>query len=59
MTIKAIPSAIGPAYIIPSIPNILGSIIISGSKNNNCLVIAMKAPLNALPIEVKKVPDTG
>ena len=59
VTINAIPSAIGPAYIKPSIPNILGSIMISGSKNINCRVIAMKAPLIPFPIEVKKVPDTG
>ena len=31
-------SAIGPAYITPSIPINIGKMIMSGSRNNICLV---------------------
>ena len=54
-------SAIGPAYITPSIPIKIGKIIISGSRNNICLVSDINTPSLDLPIELKKfdVTDIG
>lgn len=58
-TIAAIKSAIGPAYIIPSIPMNNGKITMSGSKNKICLVRDKKIPFFGLPIAVKKVDVIG
>ena len=52
-------SAIGPAYITPSIPIKIGKIIISGSRNNICLVSDINTPSLDLPIELKKFDVTG
>lgn len=52
-------SAIGPAYIIPLIPAIIGNIIISGSRNIICLVSDKNIPRFGLPIAVKKLEVIG
>ena len=58
-TIPAIKSAIGPEYIIPSIPINNGNIIIKGNKNNICLVSERNIPFFGFPIAVKKFEDIG
>ncbi len=55
----AIPSEIGPAKRIPSIPKIIGKIRIKGIRNKICLVNDKKRPFFALPMEVKKVAVSG
>lgn len=52
-------SAMGPAYMIPSIPIIIGKIIISGSRKRICLVSPRKIPILGFPIDVKNVDDSG
>ena len=52
-------SAIGPAYITPSIPINKGKIRISGSKNSTCLVSDTTIPSLAFPMDVKKPEDIG
>lgn len=61
MAIKlAAPSAMGPAYITPSmLPMTLGSRIIRGSRKMICRVIEIKMPILALPMEVKKLAVRG
>lgn len=51
-TAKAAASAIGPAYMTPSIPKKIGKITINGSRNKICLVRETTAPSLAFPIEV-------
>ena len=58
-TEPAIKSAIGPEYIIPSIPINKGIIIIKGNKNNICLVNDKNIPFFGFPIAVKKLDDIG
>ena len=58
-TTPAIKSAIGPEYIIPSIPITIGKITIKGSKNNICLVNDRNIPFFGFPIAVKKFDDIG
>ena len=57
--IAAAASAIGPAYITPSIPINIGNITMSGSKNNICRVRLNNTPRLDLPIELKKLDVTG
>ena len=52
-TAAAAPSAIGPAYITPSIPIKTGKISISGKRKITCLVSDTTIPSFAFPIEVK------
>lgn len=52
-------SAIGPAYITPSIPINNGKIKISGSRKSTCLVRDITIPSFAFPIEVKNPEDIG
>ena len=47
-------SAIGPAYMTPSIPKKIGKTTISGSRKSTCLVRDMITPSLAFPMEVKK-----
>ena len=56
---KAAASAIGPAYITPSIPINIGKIITSGRRKITCLVRDIMIPRVAFPIEVKKLEDIG
>ena len=58
-TTPAIKSAIGPEYIIPSIPINKGKITINGNKNNICLVSERNIPFYGLPIAEKKLDDIG
>ena len=58
-TAPAVPSATGPAYIMPSIPINLGKIRISGSSRMICLVSDRNVPDFGLPIEVKKLDEIG
>ena len=58
-TTAAAISAIGPAYMTPSIPMKIGKITMSGSKKRICLVSDMKIPSCDLPIELKKFAVTG
>ena len=58
-TIAAAASAIGPAYITPSMPMNFGKIRINGSKKITCLVSDTTIPSFALPIEVKNPDDIG
>ena len=55
----AMPSATGPAYIIPSIPIKNGNTTSNGSKKRICLVKARKLPLFGFPIAVKKFDVIG
>ncbi len=52
-------SAIGPAYIIPSIPQINGKIIMRGNKNRICRVNDRNNPSLGFPIDEKKFDDNG
>ena len=52
-------SAIGPAYMTPSIPKKIGKMTISGSRKSTCLVRDMITPSLAFPMEVKKPADIG
>ena len=52
-------SAMGPAYIMPSIPMKIGKRMINGSKKRICLVSDKKIPLTGFPMAVKKVEVTG
>lgn len=56
---NAAASAIGPAYITPSIPINNGKIIISGNKKITCRVNDMTIPSFAIPMEVKNPEDIG
>ena len=56
---NAAASAIGPAYITPSIPINIGKIMINGSRKITCLVRDMMIPRPAFPIEVKNPEDIG
>ena len=58
-TAAAAPSAIGPAYITPSIPINTGKIRMSGSKKITCLVSDTTMPSYAFPIDVKKTEHIG
>ena len=58
-SIAATLSATGPAYITPSIPQSIGKITISGSRQMICLVKERKIPLLAFPMEVKKFDVIG
>ena len=58
-TVAAMKSAIGPAYMIPSIPKNLGNITSSGSRKIICLVKERNAPFTGFPMDVKKVDDIG
>jgi len=44
---------------MPLIPKNIGRVSISGKKNINWRVMAINTPLNALPIDVKKLPHNG
>ena len=55
----AAPSAMGPAYITPSIPQRKENSRISGSRKMICLVIEIIMPSFALPMEVKKFDVRG
>ena len=57
--IAAIKSAIGPAYIMPSIPENRGRITIRGSRKIICLVRERKIPPFGLPMAVKKFEEIG
>ena len=59
VTAKARKSAIGPAYISPSMPKISGKIKRSGSKNKICLVRDRNIPLFGFPMDVKKFDVIG
>ena len=52
-------SAIGPAYISPSMPKNLGNRIINGIRQSSCLVIPRKVPFAGLPIDEKKLDESG
>ena len=52
-------SAIGPAYMTPSIPKRKGKMTISGNRKNTCLVRDMITPSLAFPMEVKNPADIG
>ena len=56
---NAAASAIGPAYITPSIPIVTENTRINGKRNRTCLVRDMTIPSFALPMDVKKPDDTG
>ena len=56
---NAAASAIGPAYITPSIPINNGKIMINGRRKITCRVRDITIPSFAIPIEVKKLEDTG
>ena len=56
---NAAASAIGPAYITPSIPINNGKIMINGRRKITCRVRDITIPSFAIPIEVKKPEDTG
>ena len=58
-TNAAIPSAIGPAYMIPSIPKNTGKIRIRGSKKIICLVRDKNSPLFGFPMDEKKFEVSG
>lgn len=58
-TVNASVSAIGPAYITPSIPNIIGRPTIRGIRNITCLVSDINTPFLGFPIAVKKLEDSG
>ena len=58
-TIAAAASAIGPAYITPSIPINNGKITISGNKKRICLVRDINTPSCYFPMELKKFDVTG
>lgn len=53
-TIPARESAIGPAYMIPSIPINSGMIKSKGKRKKICLVRDKKVPRFGFPIDVKK-----
>ena len=57
--IKAAVSAIGPAYITPSIPMNIGKMTTSGNRKITCRVNDMMMPSPAFPIEVKNPADIG
>jgi hypothetical protein len=59
VTVAATASAMGPEYMIPSIPKNKGSIRISGSRNRICLVRDRNIPLWGRPVAVKKFETTG
>ena len=46
-------SAIGPAYMTPSIPKKTGKMTIRGSRKSTCLVRDIITPSLAFPMEVK------
>lgn len=52
-------SAIGPEYMMPSIPINRGKIKIKGRRNIICLVSDKKMPLFGFPIAVKKLEVKG
>ena len=52
-------SAIGPAYMTPSIPKKTGKMTIRGSRKSTCLVRDIITPSLAFPMEVKKQADIG
>ena len=56
---NAVKSAIGPAYMIPSIPMARGRIKMSGIRKIICLVSDRKIPPPGFPMEVKKVVVIG
>ena len=56
---NAAASAIGPAYITPSIPINRGKITINGRRKITCLVRDITTPSFAFPIEVKNPDDIG
>ena len=56
---KAEVSAIGPAYMTPSIPKKNGKMTISGSRKKTCLVSDLITPSLAFPMEVKNPADIG
>ena len=56
---NAAASAIGPAYITPSIPIINEKTMINGKRNSTCLVRDMTIPSFAFPIDVKNPEDIG
>ena len=58
-TIVATRSAIGPAYMTPSIPIKRGRIRSSGRRKMICLVNDIKIPFFGLPIAVKKLAEIG
>ena len=55
----AAPSAMGPAYMTPSMPIKSGKMTMSGSRNKIWRVRDMNTPRRALPIELKKLEVTG
>ena len=59
VTVKARKSAMGPAYMIPSIPAKRGKMRIRGRRKRICLVRDRKVPLLGFPMEVKKLELTG
>ena len=58
-TTTAALSAMGPAYMTPSIPRKRGKIKIRGMRKITCRVRAISAPRLALPMEVKKLAVMG
>ena len=54
---KANPSATGPEYKNPLIPNMLVNVIIAGIKNSTCLEEDNNALLTLFPIAWKNIPD--
>ena len=58
-TRAAAPSAIGPAYITPSIPMNNGKIRINGSRKMICLVRDTTIPSFDFPMDVKNPEDIG
>ena len=59
VAVTASRSAIGPEYMIPSMPIIKGRPIINGSRKMILLVRLRKVPFSGLPIDVKKLADIG
>ena len=57
--IAAMASAIGPAYMIPSMPRKIGSISMKGNKKKICLVKEIMIPNLAFPIDAKKLEVKG
>lgn len=57
--IAASKSAVGPAYMIPSMPKNIGNMTRDGSRNMICLVKARNVPIFGLPMAEKNVDDEG
>ena len=52
-------SAMGAAYMMPSIPHRRGKMTINGNRKMICRVKLKNVPIFGFPMEVKKVDDMG